>query len=250
MAKALETNADIFLLAAGFGTRLRPLTDNKPKALVEVGGKPLINWHLERISQEGFSRVIINVHYLAEQIISHIGDGSNWGLEIVISEEDPILDTGGGIKKIEKFLQHQNLITINSDVFIGNDFSLNSLLSAHLQKEDPVATLLLREDPESEAYGEIGLDKQNKVVSFLGAKISEPAELFMYTGIQVLSRKVFTYMKEKKDIFSITRDIHIQMLQSGESMYGVNYSGYWNDCGTLERLNQVKEYLENRVFLN
>ena len=128
--------ADVLLLAAGFGKRLEPLTVNTPKPLLEVGDKPLIAWNLELIARSGFSRVFINLHHLGERISEFVGDGSHWGLSVEYSKEDPILETGGAIKNIEHKLREPYLITLNSDILLGPDFSLARILEAHCQAFD------------------------------------------------------------------------------------------------------------------
>ncbi|OVE80018.1 hypothetical protein BVY02_01625, partial [bacterium J17] len=111
-----ELDIDVLLLAAGFGSRLRPLTENTPKPLIEVGSKTLIERHLEMLAESGVQRVIVNTHYRAEQLKKYLGDGSDWGLEIVVVHESEILDTGGAIKNILPELRFEQLLTINSDI--------------------------------------------------------------------------------------------------------------------------------------
>ena len=183
---------DVLLLSAGFGTRLKPLTDSIPKPLVEVGGKPLIAWSLELIAEAGFKRVFINLHYLADKIKDYVGDGSRWGMEVVYFFEEEILGTGGAIKNVESHLQSDNLLTLNSDILFANDFSIADLCLAHCERK-PAVTMVLREDKDSEKYGELGVDKAGRVVSFLGEQYieGEVVDKLMYTGCQVISRSVF-----------------------------------------------------------
>ncbi len=235
--------ADIFLLAAGFGKRLGNLTEHTPKPLIKVGGRPLIEWNLDVIARSGFKRVIINLHHLGDQIRSYVGDGKRYGLDIEYSEEPILLDTGGGIKNIEDRLRCDNLITINSDILIGPDFDLRSVLNNHVSKTPPpVVTMVLRPDPGSKSYGEVGIDEFGEVCTFLGREYrSSPSRRLMFLGIQVLSKEVFRHMPKRGTIFSITQDTLVELLTTGKSVNSVVYEGYWSDLGTPERLEQASK---------
>lgn len=238
-------NCELLLLAAGFGTRLRPLTDSLPKPLIKVGGKTLIERHLELAAAAGFSRVFINLHHLGDQIRQFVGDGSRWGLSVEYSAEDPILDTGGAIKQIEHRLQEDLLITVNSDIIVGPDCDLRRFAAAQIENpQKPAATMVVRRDPEVKTYGAIGVLPGGEVASFVGSKFlrgqpGEPVEDHIYTGIQVLTRRVFDYMPAAGIPFGITRQTYPLMLQAGERIWSVRFDGYWNDVGTPERLNRA-----------
>ena len=239
--------ADVLLLAAGFGKRLRPLTDSIPKPLVAVGGRPLIDRNLELIARSGLPKVFINLHYLGQKIRDYVDDGSRWGLEVVYSEEPILLDTGGAIKNIEPQLQQPQLITVNSDLLIGPDFSLNQPFAAHSScAAQPLLTMVLRPDPAAEAYGSIGIDSSGRVVSFLGTDYGFGAEVqrLMFLGIMVINRKVIEQFMPDQGIFSITRDTIRKILESGEHIHSMIYHGYWNDIGTPDRLNQASKDVE------
>ena len=138
------------VLAAGQGTRLRPLTDHTPKALIPVAGRPMIEYSLLLLRHYGIRDIIINLHHLGDQIESYLGTGKQWGLEITYSKELELLDTGGGLLKAKPFLQEGTFIVINTDVLI--DLSLSDLLAFH-EKNRAVATLVLRPDPLADQYG-------------------------------------------------------------------------------------------------
>ena len=248
MSNDSRSDADVLLLAAGFGTRLRPLTDTVPKPLVEVGGKPLIDWNLELIASAGFSRVFINLHHLGGLIKEHVRDGNAWGLNVEYFEEDPILDTGGAIRNVEPAMAHDYLVTINSDILLGHDFDLRAVLDSHTAAAggDAIATMVLRPDPDSKAYGEIGIDGTGRVCSFLGDPYgsSTVSQTLMYLGVQVLSRNVVDYMPARGSVFSITRDVYPRMLEAGEVVHSAVYTGYWNDVGTPERLAQARDVFD------
>lgn len=242
MPLAVGKNAEVLLLAAGYGTRLRPLTCTVPKALVEIGGRTLLDYSLERIARAGLERVFINVFHLKGEIRRYLSTAPNWGLEIVIVEEEILLDTGGAIRNIEPMLESEFLLTLNVDALFGGDFDLGRVLKAHAENGlAPLATLVLRPDPAAEKYGELGLDTQGRVTFFLGRSFGEICNRgLVYTGVQVLSRGIFSHMPPRGTVFSITKDTHLSILGSGEVICGVIYEGYWSDVGTPERLEQAR----------
>jgi len=112
----------VMLLAAGRGERMRPLTDARPKPLMEVAGKPLIVWHLERLARAGFRDVVINVSWLADQIVDALGDGNRHGVQIAWSREPwPALETGGGLFNALPLLREGPFLLVNSDVIVPPD---------------------------------------------------------------------------------------------------------------------------------
>jgi NDP-sugar pyrophosphorylase family protein len=239
---------DVLLLAAGFGKRLGELTKDKPKPLVEVGGKPLIDWNLELLAHHGIEQVVINLHYLGEKIREHVGDGSSWGLSVVYSEEPVLLDTGGAIKNIEPLLKHQNLLTFNSDIILGTDFPLREVLDAH-ESNQPKAdvTMVLRHDLRAETFGSIGITSDGRVGEFLGIPYGDAtiSERLMYLGVQVLSRTALNDMPKRGDVFSITQDYYPKLLSRGGVINGVIYDGLWSDCGTRERIGAAEKQLSS-----
>jgi len=131
------------LLCAGLGSRMKHLTDDRPKALVEVNGKPLLAWNLEKLKAAGFTKVIVNVHHFADQIISYLQDQDNFGLEIHISDErDQLLDTGGAVKRAMEYIDSAKPLLIHN-VDIISDVDLTAMMQAHLEG-DQLATLAVR----------------------------------------------------------------------------------------------------------
>lgn len=239
-----STNADVLLLAAGFGKRLAPLTDSLPKPLVKAQNKALIDWNLELLAEQGFKRVIVNLHYLPEKIKDHVEDGSKWGIEVCYSFEEVILDTGGAIRKIEPLLLHDNLLIINSDTLFGRSFSFVNLLSSHRESPlSPLATLTLRESPQSKSFGQIGIDEVGRIVSFLDAEVpgAQVKDHLMFAGAHVISRELIQRMPQSGEVFSITQDVYRPLVAEGQPFFSVLYDGPWSDCGTLERLEKAEK---------
>ncbi|MBI3303216.1 MAG: NDP-sugar synthase [Deltaproteobacteria bacterium] len=228
------------ILAAGLGTRLRPLTNTMPKALVPVAGRPLIEYGLLFLKSQGIEEVVINLHHLGEKIPAALGDGSVYGLHITYSPEDPILDTGGGIKKAQPFLDGETFMVLNGDAII--DLDLGALLAAHRQNH-ATATLVLRPDPEAARYGILETDTSGRIRRFLGqpAEVSESLSAFMFTGLQVLEPRVFDFMPEGKP-FSTTRETYPRMLRAGEPLYSYIHTGPWmvvDDAEGMARATQA-----------
>jgi NDP-sugar pyrophosphorylase family protein len=171
--------------------------------------------------------------------VDYVGDGSRWGLEVRCVHEPLILDTGGAVRNIEKFLEQEHLITVNSDILLGLDFSLRAALEAHTANQaKPTVTMVLRHDANALQYGEIGIDGAGRVVRFLGAEygLGASSDSLMFLGIEVLSRGVFEFMPPAGEVFSITRQTLHKILGSKGVVASCIYDGFWSDIGTPERL--------------
>ena len=240
-------DVDAFVLAAGYGKRLRPLTEKIPKALVEVADKSLIEWNMELLVEAGFSRVLVNGYYLKEQLALGLHEiEKRLDVEIEYVEEEELLDTGGAIKNIRDKLRSKTLLTVNCDVLLDRKFPLTELLEHHRSAPKcPLATLVLRADPRSADYGELGIDEEQRICRFLGTDYVEAkiAQTLMYTGVQVLSDKIFNFMPGQ-DIFSITQDVYPRALSAGAQMEAFVFEGYWRDVGTLASLELANEESE------
>src|SRR5690348_7955783 len=141
------------ILAAGRGERMRPLTDHTPKPLLEVAGKPLIAWHLQRLAKTGIHDVVINLSWLGETIAAALGDGSQHGVRITYSREPwPALETGGGIREALPLLGSEPFLLVNGDVYTDVDFAALRLAPGDL------AQLVLVPNPEHHPRGDFWLD--------------------------------------------------------------------------------------------
>jgi NDP-sugar pyrophosphorylase family protein len=234
------------VLAAGQGTRLRPLTDHTPKALIPVAGRPMIEYSLLLLRHYGIRDIIINLHHLGDQIESYLGTGKQWGLEITYSKELELLDTGGGLLKAKPFLQEGTFIVINTDVLI--DLSLSDLLAFH-EKNRAVATLVLRPDPLADQYGSMEIAGDGRINRFLQTRVatelSASTTELMFTGVQVLEPRVFNYMAPADTLrkFSTTKDTYPRMLLGREKLFGFRFAGFWQDVGTANRIKEAEDSL-------
>ena len=236
------------VLAAGQGMRLRPATDSVPKALVQVAGRPMIEYALLLLRHYGIKDIIINLHHLGEQIETCLGNGKSLGLNISYSREAQLLDTGGGLLKAKRFLQDGPFIVINTDALI--DLNLTTLIDFH-KKAKAAATLVLRNDERADEYGSMDIDTTGQICRFLTSKApTKPAgqlRKVMFTGVQILDPSVFAHMDElwPERKFSTTKDTDPRMLIAGERLFGFLFEGFWQDLGTPARIDEAEQKLRN-----
>jgi len=211
------------ILAAGRGERMRPLTDNHPKPLLKVYGKPLIEYHLETIAAAGIDEVVINTAWLGEQIVAHVGDGSRWGLRVHFSQEGwPALETGGGIFRALPLLGDEPFLLINGDVW--SDWNLKSCVLPDCWTSSTRAHLVLVPNPMHHLQGDFGL--QERLV------LRSAAQKFTYSGIGFLHPSLFDGCHEGRfKLVSLLHDaVHKQQVT------GELFLGHWSDVGTPDRL--------------
>jgi len=237
------------VLAAGQGTRLRPLTDNLPKALVRVAGRPMIEYPLMLLKHYGIHEIVINLHHFGEQIETHLGDGRRLGLQISYSKEQQLLDSGGGLRRAKPFFNEETFLVINTDVLI--DLPLSEVLRFHKEKKS-AATLVLRADEDADRYGSIDIDTEGRIYRFLQSRsplsLTSATRKLMFTGVQVLEPTVFDYMPaaDTQEKFSTTRETYPAMVSNGEALYGFSFDGFWHDLGTAERIEEAERSLAER----
>jgi NDP-sugar pyrophosphorylase family protein len=234
------------VLAAGFGTRLAPLTDRVPKALLDIGGRPVIEYPLRMLAAAGVEEAIINLHHLGEKIRAALGDGTRYGLRIRYSPEDPILDTGGAIVHARSLLGGEPFAIANCDAVLDPD--LEEVWQLH-ERREALATLIVRADPQAERYGAIELDSVGIVRRFLGkpADVDACLERRMFCGVHILSPAIFEHLPAAR-VFSITRDLYVPLVVSGALLCGYDYQGYWRDVGTPDGLSATREDVATGVF--
>ncbi len=204
------------IFAAGFGTRLKPITDYLPKALVPVQGKPLLEYTINKLKQAGVKDIIINVHHFPDQIIDFLKSKNNFNINIEISDErNRLLDTGGGIKCTEHFFDDGKPFIIHN-VDILSNVDLQEVYNQHLLDADRLVTLVVS---RRDTYRYLLFDQENKLNGWVNTKTNEtkpfsPMEIshlqrFAYAGIQVVSPEIFRIMKSEEDIFPIM-DFYLQ----------------------------------------
>ena len=217
------------ILAAGLGSRMRPLTDVTPKPLLKVGGIPLIVWHIEKLAHQGITDIVINIAHLGYQIPEALGDGHDWGVHIEYSDEQEEggLESAGGIVKALPSMADETFLVLNGDVFTDYDFQDNRHLA-----EGVLAHLILVPNPEHNPEGDFALDG-NLVVD---------NKQYTYSGIGYYSPKLFEGVPYGK---SSTIPLLRAAMKEGK-VTGELYEGEWLDIGTPERLELLNAELMNR----
>lgn len=224
-----------FLLAAGFGKRLLPLTNTTPKPLIEIGGVPLIVRHIQRLKEAGVSEIIINTHWLAEKLHQALGDGSDLGVSIQWSNEDHILETGGGIKKALPMLGEDPFVLVSADTWTDFDFNV---LTSNLSSEKGLARLVLVENPEHNPCGDFALDKQKGCIRMP----ADTDKTYTYSGIALLSPSWVESWQYGSSAYPLREPLICAI--ENEQISGVLHSGIWNDVGSPERLQSMRELFD------
>jgi len=216
----------VMILAAGRGERMGNLTQNCPKPLLRVKGRCLIDWHLIKLCEAGFKDVVINVAYLSKEIIGFVGDGSKWGLNISISEEEQALETAGGIKKAIKYLGDEPFAVINADIF--SDYNYKNLKNRSLQKKS-IGHLVLVNNPEHNPKGDFGIMDD-------GILTMNSERPLTFSGIAIYDPKFFSELAEGNKI-KLAPILEIAI--NKKCIQGELFDGLWSDVGTPERLNMI-----------
>jgi NDP-sugar pyrophosphorylase family protein len=234
------------VLAAGLGTRLRPITDATPKPLVPVAGRPLLEHLLAFLRAGGIEEVVINLHHLGPKIQAHVGDGARFGLRVRYSTEDPILDTGGGIKRAEPLLAGEPFVVANGDSLL--EIQLRDLVEWH-EAHGGVATLAVRPDPNVAHYGTVELDDTDRVCRIVGLPpTAKPGpRALMFPGLHVLEPEVFRWM-DAGGVFSITRVTYPRMIEAGLPVFGWETHARWITIDTPEALAAADRLLRDAPF--
>lgn len=237
------------ILAAGFGTRLKPLTTGLPKPMFPVLNRPLLEHTLNFLSSQGIQDIIVNVHHLPEKIIEYFGDGTDFGVRLQFSREEEILGTAGGLKKAQSFLEKETFLVLNSDVLA--DINFDSVFKFHKEKNSCL-TLVVRQDDEPEKYRPIHLANDCRISRFVDASIKYPSkniQRVMFTGIQIMEPEIFSRIPANK-FCGTTEDIFPTMIEKGLPVYGHRHEKYWIDMGTRETYIQAQaDALEGRLAL-
>ena len=220
------------ILAAGHGTRMKPLTDHTPKPLLKVGGKPLIVWHIEKLKKAGFQDIIINIAWLGEQIPKALGDGSQFGVNLEYSDEqkDGALETAGGIIKALPFFEDKPFLVVNGDVWCDYEYSNKNPLTA-----DKLTHLILVNNPKHNPDGDFALN--NQTIKTKGEN------KLTFSGIGYYQPALFkTLPQGKRPLAPLLREAMDNNKVSGE-----HFAGDWRDIGTPERLTELDKLLNTQI---
>lgn len=218
------------ILCAGRGERMRPLTDITPKPLLPVAGKPLVQYHIEKLAQAGITEIVINHAWLGEQIEESVGDGRRWGVSVHYSAEGEALETAGGIIKALPLLGEEPFVVVNGDVWC--DYPFETLLALRPEK----AHLVLVKNPEHNPQGDFALAED-------GLLSDHGDEKFTFSGVSVMNPPLFFGLDtDKMALAPLLRQAIGRKQVSGEL-----YQGEWVDVGTPERLAKLDQMVSKKL---
>ena len=235
------------IFAAGLGTRLRPLTNDRPKALVEVAGVPLLEIIIKRLSMAGFDEIMINIHHFGGKVISFLNDHDYFGTNIYLSDErDLLLDTGGGLQKARWFFGDEPFLVHNVDIL--TDLDLKAFYNHHMNS-GATATVAVRNRTSSRQFL---FDPSNRLSGWQNVKTGEQRicrpqpDLTpqSFSGIHVISPDLFRFFPDNKRVFSM---IDVYLAACGQTTINAynHDSSNWLDVGTIESLDRAADLLRH-----
>ena len=244
------------ILAAGLGTRLRPLTDDRPKALVEVAGRTLLEITLSRLRTFGVRQVIINVHHFADMVVDYLKRNDDFGMRIEISREEALLDTGGGLKKAayffldnssrldEPFILHNVDVISTIDLGCMAEFHAEHQALATLAVQERETSRYLLFDEQLRLCGRRAGREQNAEL----IRSSPQLKALAFSGVHIISPRLLSMMREEGAFSIITS--YLRLASQGENILAFRAdSYYWRDLGRPENVVQVERDLKTRVFI-
>ncbi len=236
------------VLAAGLGTRLRPLTDMISKPMAPIVNKPVMEHIIELLAKYGYKDIVCNLHWYPEAIKEYFGDGSRWGVNIVYSYEKELLGTAGGVKKVENFFEGESFLVMSGDAL--TDIDLEGALRFHKQKGG-ICSMVLTRVEETSQYGVVLLDEEKRIYGFQEKPLSGEAKSDLAnSGIYFFEPNIFEHMP-KDEFFDFGKNLFPNLLKKDIPYYGYTHSQYWNDVGTLDEYQQGNfDALEGKVRVN
>jgi NDP-sugar pyrophosphorylase family protein len=244
------------ILAAGFGTRLWPLTEDRTKPAIPFLNRPLIAYSIDYLAQAGIRDIIINLHHQPDSITGPLGDGSQFGVNIQYSYEEEILGTSGAIDKVRDQLMDDDFIVINGKIVTNID--VQAAIREHKERQ-AIATLVLKENKAHERFSIVEIDERGYISKFAGFPQPPANEItvaegqngstpviqterapLMFVGIQVLSPRIFEYVPRNCFSHSVV-DVYPKAMDAGEAVIAHITTGDWYELSTIER------YLESSI---
>ena len=233
------------LLAAGLGTRLRPLTYELPKPMVPILGRPVMEHIMRLLARHDFADVVANLHYFPDLIREHFGDGSRQGIKLVYSYEEELLGTAGGVRNVRDHFEGQTFLVISGDAL--TDIDLTAFYKAHKQKGG-IATLALKHVDDPSQLGVVIVNDEGRIQGFQekpapGEELSNLGSC----GIYMFEPEIFDYFPDKEFV-DWAQDVYPALLDQDVPFYGHEIAEYWNDVGSFEEYRQGNfDALEGRV---
>lgn len=230
------------VLAAGLGTRMKMLTENLPKPLVEVSGRAMLDTILDRVEAAGIKEVVINLHYLGEQIVTHLEERAS--PKVIYSREEELLETGGGVKKALPLLGEDPFFVTNGDVcWLDGYSSALDRLADHWDEGKMDGLLLLHPTVYAFGYDGVG-DFHMHADGRITRRTERGVAPFIYAGIQILHPRFFEHAPDGPFSLNLLYDRAIE----NERLFGIRHDGEWFHIGTPEQLRETETALENLSF--
>ncbi|MFH1369547.1 MAG: NDP-sugar synthase [Elusimicrobiota bacterium] len=236
-----------FIMAAGAGTRLRPLTFAIPKPMVPVVNKPALEHTLENLKRHGIHQVMMNLHHYPETIKNYFGDGSAFGMKISYSYEKELMGTAGGVKRTESFFDTTFLVMSGDGL---TDIDLNMALNFHRQRKS-MATMVLKAVDSKFEYGVTLTEKNGRIRKFIEKpRWSDVFANTVNTGIYILEPEVFNYIPKNK-FYDFGLQLWPDLLKRRKRIFGYLMSEYWTDVGNLTEYKRgVRDALDGKLKLD
>ena len=240
------------IFAAGLGTRLKPLTDKKPKALLAIGGKSMLEWTIQKLINNGFNEIIINVHHFANQVTEFLNKKKNFRASITLSHENGLLlDTGGGLKKASWFF-NDSIPFLLHNVDVLSNINLKDLVSFHVAHDSVLATLVVRNRQSSRYL----LFDQDLILSgwvneatgeeIITRNTGKKLQKFAFSGIQLISPELLSLI-DLEGKFSII-DVYLRLSEQHKIIAFPDNNSYWFDLGNAKKLYDAEKFmLKNKI---
>ena len=232
------------VLAAGLGTRMRPLTELRAKPVLPVLNRPLLHWTLESLARAGVSEVMVNLHHLPATVRKALQGGRDFGLRVRYSNEPEILGTGGGPRKVRRFFGDEPFLLVNGDVLFG--FDLDLLVQRH-HATGARATLALLPNPDPERYGPIVTGPRGQVRSLVGLPAPATGTVSMFAGVHVMDPALLDRLQPGPS--DSVRNLYAPVVAEGGKIQGLRMEGFWYDLGTPELYVRAQVELLRRGLL-
>jgi Nucleoside-diphosphate-sugar pyrophosphorylase involved in lipopolysaccharide biosynthesis/translation initiation factor 2B, gamma/epsilon subunits (eIF-2Bgamma/eIF-2Bepsilon) len=236
------------MMAGGKGTRLRPLTLVRPKPMIPLVNKPIIEYTVNKLKKSGFDDIIMTLNYMSTNIKNYFKDGSELGIDIRYSVEKWPLGTGGSVKKAEKYID-DTFMVVSGDVLTDVDF--NDVVKFHKEK-GAIATMVLTEVEDPTHFGIAVMDRDNKITEYLEKPSHEEAfSSVANTGIYIFEPEIFDFFDDKDKEVDFSKDIFPEVIKQDSGIYGYTFDGYWNDIGRPETyLEATYDILDQKTEQN
>lgn len=218
------------ILAAGLGTRLRPLTDTIAKPMIPIVNKPVMEHVIELLARQGIRDLYVNVHYKADEIVDYFGNGKRWNVDLKYSHEEELAGTAGGLKRLESFFHKDSFLVFSSDLLTNID--LEPMIAFH-KKRRALATIALTRVEETSNYGIVKLDGSGRIAAFQEKPSRYKAVSNLAScGIYMFEPEIFDYIPAG-EFYDFGNNLFPKLFSAGALLYGYEHDNYWLDIGRM-----------------